>query len=267
MPDHPSAGALFRDGRLTDAIAAATQRLRREPAAAAARILLAELLLFAGNFERADGQLDTAGTIDPSLGIAAAEFRQLLRAEQARRQLLDAGRVPEFLDVPTDAQRAALAAVVALRAGDLPAAAAHVAAAEAARPPAPVMLGTQRVDDLRDADDLIGGSLEVLTPTGKYLWIPFERIVELTFHAPERPRDLYWRRATLAVEAGPNGEVYVPALYLGDPADTDEALRLGRATDWRDLAEGLTRGRGQRVFLAGEAGVSIMDLTSLTRSA
>jgi type VI secretion system protein ImpE len=69
------------------------------------------------------------------------------------------------------------------------------------------------------------------------------------------------------VEAGPNGEVYVPALYLGDPADTDEALRLGRATDWRDLAEGLTRGRGQRVFLAGEAGVSIMDLTSLTRSA
>jgi type VI secretion system protein ImpE len=258
---------LFREGRLQDAVAAATARVRREPTAASARILLAELLLFIGNLERADGQLDTAGTIDPSLGIAAAEFRQLLRAEQARRQLLDEGRVPEFLDVPTDAQRAALAAVVALRAGDLAAAAAQTAAAEAARPAASFMLGTQRIDDLRDADDLIGGSLEVLTPTGKYLWVPFERITELTLHPPERPRDLYWRRATLAVEGGPNGEVYVPALYLCDAAESDDALRLGRATDWRDLAEGLTRGVGQRVFLAGEEGVSIMDLTSVVRAA
>ena len=106
----------------------------------------------------------------------------------------------------------------------------------------------------------------MLTSTGKYLWIPFERVAELTLHAPERPRDLYWRRATLAVEGGPNGEVYVPALYLCPPDETDEALRLGRATDWRDLADGLTRGVGQRVFLAGDDGVSIMDLSSVTPS-
>ena len=266
MQDQTGAGAFFKDGRLKDAIAAATARVRREPAAASARVLLAELLLFAGNLERADGQLDTAGTIDPSLGIAAAEFRQLLRAEQARRQLLDEGRVPEFLDGPTDAQRAALAAVVALRAGDLAAAAQRIAEAEAARPATAFMIDGRRADDLRDADDLIGGSLEVLTSTGKYLWIPFERVAELTLHAPERPRDLYWRRATLAVEGGPNGEVYVPALYLCPPDETDEALRLGRATDWRDLADGLTRGVGQRVFLAGDDGVSIMDLSSVTPS-
>jgi type VI secretion system protein ImpE len=258
---------LFRDGRLQDAIAAATARVRAQPAAATARLLLAELLLFAGNLERADTQLDTTSTLDPSLAIAVAEFRQLLRAELARRQLLDDGRVPEFLDTPTIAQQAALAAVVALRAGDLAAAATHAAEAEAARPPTAFRLDDQTVDDLRDADDLIGGSLEVLTPTGKYLWIPFERINDLTLHAPERPRDLYWRRATLAVEAGPNGEVYVPALYVCDPAETDPALRLGRATDWRELAEGLTRGMGQRTFLAGEAGVAIMDLTTLSRVA
>ena len=266
MQDQTGAGALFKQGRLKDAIAAATARVRREPAAASARILLAELLLFAGNLERADGQLDTAGTIDPSLGVAAAEFRQLLRAEQARRQLLDEGRVPEFLDGPTNTQRGALAAVVALRAGDHAAAAAHIAAAEAVRPVVAFIADGKRIDDWRDADDLIGGSLEVLTTTGKYMWIPIERIVELTLHAPERPRDLYWRRATLSVDAGPNGEVYVPALYVCPPDEADEALRLGRATDWREVTEGLTRGVGQRVFLAGDDGLSVMDLSVVSRA-
>jgi type VI secretion system protein ImpE len=262
-----SAGGLFREGRLKDAIAAATARVRAQPGAAGMRVLLAELLLFAGNLERADTQVDTAATLDPTLAIAVAEFRQLLRAEQARGQLLSAGRVPEFLeDGPTAAQQAALACVVAIRAGDLTAAAMRAAEAEAVRAAVAFLVDGRLVDDFRDADDVVGGSLEVLTPTGKYMWIPFERVLALTLHAPERARDLYWRRATLEVANGPHGEVYVPAVYGCDAAESDEALRLGRATDWRDLAEGLTRGIGQRVFMAGEDGVPVMELASLVRA-
>ena len=263
MQDQASVGALFRQGRLADAIAAATARVRREPGEAGVRVLLAELLLFAGKLERADQQLDTAVVIDPTLAVVVESFRLLLRAELARTQLLGEGRVPDFLDGPTEAQRAALAAVVALRAGDLPAAAEQAAAAEAARPAAAFRLGDAKVDDLRDADDIFAGSLEVLTPTGTYLWVPFERVAALTLHPPERPRDLYWRRASLAVRDGPTGEVFVPALYPADPALTDEALLLGRATDWRELAEGLTRGVGQRIFQAGEAGIAVMELPPL----
>jgi|SRR5580658_655313 type VI secretion system protein ImpE len=265
MAEEVSAGALFRSGQLDEAIAATVARIRREPGVATARVLLAELLLFAGNLSRADLQLDTAGTIDPSFGVAMAEFRQLLRAEQARQQLLTDGRVPEFLDGPTAAQQSALAAVVALRAGDLADAAAHVAAAEAARPLAAFQLDGRLVEDFRDADDLIGGSLEVLTPTGKYLWIPFENVAGLTLHPPERPRDLFWRRATLTVTDGPDGEVYVPALYPGATTETELGLRLGRATDWREAAEGLILGVGQRVFMAGEAGVPVMEVASMVR--
>lgn len=267
MSHTASVGTLFREGRLEEAIAAATARVRAEPAAAGHRMVLAELLLFAGNLARADVLLDAAGTIDPSLGIAAAEFRQLLRAAEARAQLMADGRVPDFLDAPTAAQREALAVVVALRAGDLTEAATHAAAAEAARPHVGFAMDGRRFDDLRDADDLIGGSLEVLTPTGKYLWVPFERVAMLTLHPPERPRDLYWRHATLAVTDGPDGDVYVPALYVGDGTALDPALRLGRATDWRNLADGLTCGVGQRMFLAGEEGLGVMEITTLTRVA
>ena len=57
---------------------------RARPASGAS---LAELLCFAGDFERADKQLDAIGAPGPADGRGrSALFRQLLRAEQARQQ-------------------------------------------------------------------------------------------------------------------------------------------------------------------------------------
>ena len=76
-------------------------------------------MLLGSNLERADVILDAASTIDPSSALVVAEFRQLVRADMARRQLFRDGRVPEFLGEPTETQRLQLAALVALRAGDI----------------------------------------------------------------------------------------------------------------------------------------------------
>ena len=63
------------------------------------------------------------------------EFRQLLRAEVVRRQVLTEGRVPKFQgEDPTEAQKAAARAVTLLRAGDHAGAAAAAAEVEALRP-------------------------------------------------------------------------------------------------------------------------------------
>ena len=91
---------------------------------------------------------------------------------------------------------------MALRAGDVAEAARQAEAAEATRPRAPGKHGDAAFDDLRDADDLLAGSFEVLTTTGKYFWIPTERVLALEFHAPKRPRDLLWRRASMSVGQG-----------------------------------------------------------------
>jgi hypothetical protein len=117
-------------------------------------------------------------------------------------------------------------------------------------------------DDLRDADDLLAGSFEVLTTTGKYFWIPAERVEALEFHPPKRPRDLLWRRASMSVASGPDGEVYLPAIYAADEPMTD-VLRLGRETDWRQAPDGPVRGVGQRLFIIGEDAVPMMDLGNL----
>ncbi len=256
-------GALFHAGKLTEAVAAAGAAVRKTPGDIAARVLLAELLLFTGNYERTDVILDAASEVDPEAALVVAEFRQLLRAEMARRQFRRDGRVPEFLGEPTETQRLLLAASVSLRAGDMAEAAALAAAAEAARPPSPGTDGKVKFDDFRDVDDLCGGSLEVLTTTGKYFWVPIERIASIDFHPPKRARDLFWRRATLSVSEGPDGDVYIPALYGNDEVEADDALRLGRATDWLGDGDAPVRGLGQRTFLMGEEAADIMSLETL----
>src|SRR5262245_49467611 len=204
------AGRLFREGNLADALTAATAAVRQAPTDIGARVLMAELLAFSGNLERADVVLDACSDLDPTAAIVVAEFRQLVRGETARRQLFSDGRVPEFLGEPTAAQRASLAAIVALRNGNPTEAARLAAEAEQARPHPAGTLGSTAFSDMRDADDLLASCFEVITTTGKYFWIPPERVLLLEFHPAKRPRDLFWRRATMEVADGPDGDVYLP---------------------------------------------------------
>lgn len=252
-------GDLFQQGQLTAAIEAAQQAVQRKPTDVGHRALLAELLLFTGDFERADAVIAALEFVAPDTAIVVAEFRQLLRAAVARRQLGSDGRLPEFLGEPTAFQKNILQALVALRAGDAEAAAEAAAAAEAIRP---IVTGTANgvaFDDFRDADDLSSGSLEVLTTTGKYFWLPVERVISLEFQAPKRPRDLFWRRCTISVKDGPDGDVYLPALY--ETTETDDQLRLGRSTMWSSAAP--VRGSGQRVFVVGDDAMPINQLQTV----
>jgi type VI secretion system protein ImpE len=262
------AGRLFREGHLADALAAATAAVRQAPADLGARMLLAELLLFAGNIERADVVLDACADLDPTAALVAAEFRQLLRGETARRQLFSDGRVPEFVGEPTAAHRLALAAVVALRNGATGEAGKLAAQAEEARVHPNGRAGDRPFDDWRDADDLLAACLEVITTTGKYFWIAPERVTGLELHQMKRPRDLFWRRATMRIADGPEGDVYLPTIYPPvaiEAAALTDALRLGRATDWQQVGgDGPTRGLGAVTLLVGDEAFTWRELDKLS---
>src|SRR5258708_18100646 len=107
------AGRLFREGNLVDALTAANAAVRKSPADISARVLLAELLLFSDNLDRADVVLDACADLDPTAALVVTEFRQLLRGETARRQLFSEGRGPEILGEPPPPPRPSLAAPVA----------------------------------------------------------------------------------------------------------------------------------------------------------
>ncbi|WP_207480970.1 type VI secretion system accessory protein TagJ [Arenibaculum pallidiluteum] len=261
---HPDtdASALFRAGRLHDAVEVQTTLVRRHPGDVAARLLLAELLCFTGALERADALLDLIGHQDPSQALGLAPFRQALRGETARRQHHGEGRLPGFPVPPTPSMRHLLEAGVELRRGALPEAAAAASAAEAARPAARGSADGAAFDDFRDLDDLCGGTLEAITGAGEFVWIPVEAIRRIAFRPPRSLRDLCWRRAQVSLVDGEEGEVFLPVLYAGERPD-DEALAIGHRSDWRELAPGLVRGVGQRCFLAGEEVRPIMSLSEV----
>ncbi|MBI2737812.1 MAG: SciE type virulence protein [Rhodospirillales bacterium] len=268
--DPGEAGRLFHEGNLPAAVTAANAAVRRAPTDIGARVLLAELLAFTGNIERADVVLDACADLDPTAAIVVAEFRQLLRGETARRQLFSDGRVPEFLGEPTAAQRSSLAAIVALRNGDPSEAARLAAEAEAARPHPSGTARGAAFDDMRDADDLLASCFEVITTTGKYFWIPPERVLLMEFHPPKRPRDLLWRRATMQVADGPDGDVYLPTIYPPPTATAaatamTDALRLGRATDWHQAGDGgPTLGLGAVTILVGEEALTWLEVDKVS---
>lgn len=258
-----TAGEAFTNGDIEGAVAAATAAVKAAPRDAGARWMLAEMLLYAGEVERADRSLDAVIMEQPS--PAVLEFRRLLRAEEWRRQTFADGRLPKFQgDDPTEAQKAVMQALVQFRAGDLAGANASAAEAETLRPRVPGKHGDVAFDDLRDADDMFSPILEVITSGGDYMWVPVERLRSLTFDAPRRPRDLFWRRASIETKDGTEGVVYLPTLYPWTPKDAPAEYRLGRGTDWTDPAQGPVRGLGQRLLLVGEDALPLAEVTSLT---
>lgn len=262
------AQAAFEAGDIGAAVAAQLAIVKAKPAEVGERAFLSELLCFAGDFARADKQLDVLTTQDPKAALPLALFRQIIRAETSRHEVWNAGRVPEFLGEPPAHLSARLRALAELRAGDTASANASLAEAEAATPQVTGEHDGTGFADWRDLDDILGGTLEVLTSTGKHFWVPIERVTQIDFHAPERARDLLFRRALLAVKDGPEGEVFIPTLYVPPPGvELAADLRLGRASDWAGGDGAPVRGIGQRTFLIGDDALGVLDLGSIALAA
>lgn len=256
VQDHLRAGALDK------AVESLTQTVKASPTDINARAALAELLCVEGNLERADTLLTAIDTIDPTAALGTALFRQLIRAEQARRQFYSDGRVPEFLKRPEGAIELELRAAVALREGAGAEAARLLAEAEETRPRAPGTIDGVPFDDFRDLDDSCSAHLEVLTSTGKYYWVPVADVVSIEFRPPEHRRDLLWRRALLSVHEGPDGEVFLPAIYASPGVTLEARHKLGHVTEFEEVG-GALLGVGLRSFLVGEDSRTILEITTL----
>lgn len=253
----------YEAGKLDEAIQAALAEVKAAPADSPRRVFLAELSCFTGDVERADRQMDLLADVDPKSALGISMFRQLVRAEQARRQCFAEGRVPEFLVEPSDVLKQHLQASIQIREGDSAGAATLLAAAEEARPKISGTCDGHPFDDFRDLDDLTSCFFEVLTSNGKYYWVPFEKIETVELRPIERVRDLLWRRARMIVREGPDGEVFLPCLYPGTHSETENGLRLGRATDWRGGNGSPMRGAGLRTYLVGDAAKTILEMKEL----
>ena len=253
----------FNAGNIEAAVSSAIALVKAKPTSVPARLALAQMLCFQGDLERADKHLETALIQSPEQGVQLALYRQLLRAEVSRKECLTKGRLPEFVGEASDIAKLHISAFIDLREGRNEQAAEKLAEVEEKRPRITGVCDEVEFTDIRDQDDLTSSYMEVLTSTGKYYWVPFEKLEVVDFQPPKGPWDLLWRQADMIVTDGPTGVVYVPITYYPFDSELTTEHRLGRSTDWID-SDGIARGIGCREFWIDENVKSIMEIGAIS---
>ena len=111
---------LLDAGRLAAAIEQLNQEVRAHPGDPKLRTFLFEMLCFAGDYERAQRQLDVLGTLDAQAESGTIVYRGVLAAEEARMAVATENRLPAFLLEPPAFASLYLAALHPLREGNAP---------------------------------------------------------------------------------------------------------------------------------------------------
>ena len=229
-----TAKELFQAGKVREAEKMLTAYLRERPSDTAQRTFLFELLCFEGEYARAEKQLSvlSSGSVEKETG--AIVYYAALHAEKTRHELFEKEAFPSD------------------------------SASSKASPKGE--LNGKPFTDLRDADPEIGARLEVFA-AGAYLWLPFEHVASLEMGPPQRLRDTLW--APAFVQTAPSfrgmdlGEVLIPAIYPFSWKHPDEAVWLGRVTDWSVDDEGREYPSGQKVLLVDGEEIPFLEVRSL----
>lgn len=250
-------------GDLTGAVEAALNLVKTNPNNAAARTFLFELSCFSGEWDRAEKQLDVIWHQDPNAMIGSLIYRQNFKDERDRMKLFSEGQSPEFMTPKPLYIDDMLSAVNRVREGNIAEARTLLDKVEDERPAFKCTVNDFGYSDFRDYNDLTMCVFEVFVKDS-YTWLPFEQVKSIKFFKPKTLRDLYWLQAEVEMLNGISGEMFFPALYSGTWKSGNDAVRLGRMTDWQDLGEEVFVGEGTRVFWMDGKDKSILDIETIT---
>jgi type VI secretion system protein ImpE len=256
------AKALLDAGDLDGAVQSALNTVKSKPTDIPARIFLFELSCFTGDWERAERQLDTIGRQDVNAMVGSLIYRQCIEAERKRAKFFSESLKPEFLSDPPDYVYGLLTANNRLREGNTAEARQVLDTVEEQRPAFSCTVNGESKEDFRDYNDATSSILEVFIKDS-YVWVPFEELEKLEVFAPKSLRDLFWLQGKIETSNGTNGEVMIPTLYSGSFKHSNDQVRLGRMTDWRDLGEEIFIGEGTKLFWMDGQDKPILDIKKI----
>jgi type VI secretion system protein ImpE len=253
---------LFAAGKLNEAIAALLVEVKASPNDASQRTFLFELSCLAGDWERAERQLDVIGHQSAEAELGVMVYRANINAERERRRVFAEGVQPHFLREPPAYIDLHVAALGQMLKGQTAEARATLDRAEEDRPAIAGKIGDRQFEDFRDYDDFVAPVLELIVKD-KYVWLPFEQIKRIEVSPPKQLRDMLWASARIEALDGTIGEVYMPTLYQGTSDSDNDQVRLGRMTDWKQIQEDLYRAVGLRLFLIDGKDSSLFEATPI----
>jgi type VI secretion system protein ImpE len=236
--------------------------IRRRPADVKNRILLFQLLVLVGDWQRAVNQLQVIAGLDAAALPMVHTYREAIRCEVLRAKVFAGQATPLVFGDPQQWVALLLEALRLTAEGN------HQQAQQLrdqAFDRAPAIPGTvdgQPFAWIADADPRLGPVLEMIV-NGAYYWVPFGSIGKLAVDQPADLRDLVW--ATVQVTWSNGGDAFglVPTRYSGSEANADAQIQLARKTEWSELAPEMFCGQGQRMLATDEGDYSLLDVRTI----
>jgi type VI secretion system protein ImpE len=257
---------LLAEGRPSEALAALTERVKKDPSDGRQRVFLFQLLAVLGQWERALNQLQVAAGLDPAALPMAHTYGEAIRAESFRSAVFRGERTPSVFGKPGDWVGKLLEAL-RLDAADGPGR--GQALREQALEEAPATAGTlngEAFEWVADADSRLGPILEVVMQ-GRYLWVPLEHVAVVKIEEPADLRDMVWTPAWFEWSNGGETVGLIPTRYCGSVESGDDAVLLSRKTIWEEPAPGLYHGVGQRILATDAGEYGVLDVRELRMGA
>lgn len=238
---------LLREGRPDAALAALQAGVRGEPANPKLRVFLFQLLCVQGDWARARAQLQALGELDAGAFPLVHLYGAAVTCEMLRREVFAGSRTPLVLGEPLPWMALLLQALAAGAQGRHAEAGTVRAEALEQAHPVPGTIDGEPFDWIADGDSRLGPVCEAVID-GRYYWVPFERLRTVALEAPADLRDVVWMPAHLNLANGGDVAALLPARYPGSESDPDPLIRLGRKTEWDEVAPEAFHGRGQRML-------------------
>lgn len=246
---------ILKSGDAEGALAALSERVRANPGDNRLRIFLFQLMCVMGQWDRAIRQLKICGEKDPKALPMAQTYREAIICEVYREKVFAGDKSPLVMGEPPEWLAQLIEANRLTAQGEAAAGAALRAQAFDAAPAASGHIDGQAFEWIADADMRLGPVFEAIV-NGKYYWIPFAQIREISFEPPSDLRDQVWTAAHLTLATLGKVVALIPSRYPGSGAGPE---RLGRSTSFRDLGAETFAGQGQKLIATDQGDVALLD--------
>ncbi|WP_419690144.1 type VI secretion system accessory protein TagJ [Burkholderia theae] len=246
------------DAPLSEQIERISTHLRAQPTTASHRWALFQLMCVTGEWPRAIQQLQTWAKLEPGQVETAQVYRDLIRAESWRKQVVDGHVRPGFVFEPTAWVEGLLNALrLAACEQSEQADDAREAALDAA-PTVAVRIPQGPADWIVDSDSRFGPVCEVVT-AGHYRWVPIADLVAWRVSRPTKLVDLVWAPCTLTLVDQSIVHGFMPSRYPGSETG-DDAVRLGHKTVWQAHGRTGVIGFGRKTWITNQDDFSLFEL-------
>lgn len=254
---------LMRGGRLSEARESLVERIKAAPADTKARTLFFQVLAYCGEWDKAEKHLEILITQSPETATGVLVYRNLVAAERARLEVAAGRQTPDFMTDSPPYLNGLLEARKALTDGEPTRFAKLIGKVEKQIPGVSGQIDGVPFTGFLECDATLSGMLEVFVHD-RYLWFPISSVRELSVQQPKTLLETLWAPSRIVTWDGLTTDCFLPVLYPGSADHDNDQIRMGRMTDWVELAKGCYRGVGQHLFQLGNEDKGLLELQDVT---